>query len=393
MRPTKNNPFVSFPTVTTGNLPVVVSTAGIALLNGQSLLGKELLGTYDVRVRIDAVVADPPFGDKFQVSVSTPLNVPFHPYCANGGYARVVGGKWSHDATRGFESDRFTLACDDGVISKCFRFGYAPDNVKDSSKSRMHQACTRAARQDVCKRGAGSREGTHVVFRDLVPGYKPHPLDTPALTYAPYAPAPPDEIYYESVWGTEGIVCMESDRWNSVRNTGCQGVPDPRVDVDAKFCRDMTPDEVLKKGGLIAIGSRTQDRVLRRWRNPTTNDVVTTIRGFVGVKQVAPFPGYTEMLGEDGVLLRNLPASLTLDDVVPVYSIVNGTDRWLGPSTTLTTDSDEFEGYVIRTRPGVVRFGIYYRGNDTLTSRNPEDTSFVYDMQFHNVLANPGDPM
>jgi hypothetical protein len=79
-------------------------------------------------------------------------------------------------------------------------------------------------------------------------------------------------------------------------------------------------DDEIGATALLANASKTQDMYMHRWRNPTTKDVVATVRGFPGTGPV-PFAGYTEYLDSDGILLRNLPGSIDpKTDVIEVFS-------------------------------------------------------------------------
>ena len=358
----------------------------------QALVGLVLIAADGTEVQIAAAATDPNVGGPvYQLQYKSKAGA-WTDYCANGDVAVAMQGTWT--ATGFHRNDNnISFGCSDGTTFKCFTWGYVPGPAASTAWD-AHQACTRMARADVCGDGTPhTREETPIVIRDYLAGYHDAPTDVPALRHAATFPAPPDRHFYESAWTAGeniGAVCLSRIRWASLPVGGCASLPDPRITAGAKYCEDMSNDELLLANALLANASKTQDMYLHRWKNPATSDVVSTVRGFYsdGPDRVIPFPGYTEYLGSDGILLRNLPGSLEPSDVIEVFS-TGALDRVLLPDATLTRADPSFEGYLL-AQPGADRvpFNEYQRGGvDRLTSVDPQDKSFTLTAPLFYVIT------
>jgi hypothetical protein len=375
-------------TVVNGSLAVHHKTTNQPLYAGTSLAMEnlELKSASGVTVRIVSSTTDAWGGPVYKLVYKTATGEV--DYCKDGESAVAMQGTWDATAFREDTTD-ISFGCRDGVTFKCFTWGYVP-GLAGSQASDLLQACTRMARADICGDGIPhTREETPIIIRDFVTGYHPHPYAAPRLYHVPSMPAPPDFPFYESAWVAgkgQGAVCLERQRWASLPvGTSCGVLQDPRttIDPDVKYCEQMTNDELEDSGTLLVNASRTQDMYLHRWRHIVTKDVVSTVRGYYSQRPnelTEPFPGYTEYLGSDGIILRNLPGTLGAGDVVEVFS-TGTTDLALLPNASLTRKDWSFEGYLLKYHgPDRVPFNVYKRGTtDTLTSVDPEDTAFKLD--------------
>src|SRR5207244_16143 len=71
--------------------------------------------------------------------------------CPATGWALPVASVFDSTGFRYDSSAAFTFSCLDGVIAKCYRWGYKP--WKSQSLKDAHWACTRLARADYCTEG------------------------------------------------------------------------------------------------------------------------------------------------------------------------------------------------------------------------------------------------
>ncbi|MDY7231778.1 ADYC domain-containing protein [Hyalangium rubrum] len=120
--------------------------------------------------------------------------------------ALAVSGFWdsrgAHHATPG----KFTLACEDGAITKCIRWGYKPWASRDGqSLADLHQACTRMARADYCGNGRShTRQGTTIDMYDAFGMLSPTTEASAAWN--------PAHASFEAAWAPDGATCMARTR-------------------------------------------------------------------------------------------------------------------------------------------------------------------------------------
>jgi hypothetical protein len=328
---------------------------------------------------------------------------PWEDYCgAAGGGAIAISGYY--DSRRIHHPGPFlSFPCENGVAQKCERWGYPAGNAGPSDENwKFHQACTAMANADYCRAGKPyTREETPIRVRDFAPTYgSPFPDDVP---HPIQFPGNPDTFYFEAGWrpGDLPPVCLSKIRWASLPPNPCPAVlPDPRFSDDrsAKFCDDMTMAEIAGLGAYIVNGSKMMDAPLGTWRNPSTGDVVQTIRGFYidrdgmsgpDASSTLPFTGYTQFLGNQGMILRNLTG--TLDEATDMYKLymqVNPAtnDRVVAHDPVPDHVMGEFEGYTFQSSsrfPNLTALKLCSSGTDyrTLTG-TLSGCSFVSSLKY-----------
>lgn len=101
-------------------------------------------------------------------------------------------GVWSPEGT--------TLACHNGVLAKCVRWGYAPWSSQDGISLRdHHQACSRLARADYCGDGVPhTRDGTLINVWDAL-----------GIQLSETS----DELVFEASWTPEGAFNIQRTRF------------------------------------------------------------------------------------------------------------------------------------------------------------------------------------
>jgi hypothetical protein len=120
--------------------------------------------------------------------------------------ALVVEGVWDEQGAHREARGKFTLACENGAIAKCIKWGYKPWVTKDGhSLKGLHQACTRMVRADYCGNGRShTQENTPIdVYDDLA-----------VLTRAAQATPgwAPERASFEAAWSPEGAWCISHAR-------------------------------------------------------------------------------------------------------------------------------------------------------------------------------------
>jgi hypothetical protein len=266
------------------------------------------------------------------------------------------------------DDDTITFACDNGVASKCTRWGYVAGNLGPGDHDwDRHQACTRMANADSCADGAPkTREKTPILIRDYDGSPNLTPMAAPSLTTPDPLPGDPDRHHFEAGWGPRGAICLAKRRWVALPPDPCPGVlPDPRFaegrQAGGRFCDELEIADLDSLGALLANGSKVMDAPLHVWRSDAVgNDVAVTMQGYFAlpgnpspaspappappIEQVAPFPSelcaggeacYRVHLGVDSMVLRNLPGSLdATTDMVELHMwqrpVGAGFDRVIG---------------------------------------------------------------
>ncbi|MBC7976588.1 MAG: hypothetical protein H7138_16565 [Myxococcales bacterium] len=382
-----NRPGV-FVSVSGGDL-VAKSAAGKVLYSGTSasFIGMRLRAPSGGEVEISAVSTQ-----TYGTSYALRFGISGGDYCGGAGNAVPLQGI--------FESDRYhvhhsnvSFACDDGVAKKCEGWGYVAGSDPNSLGWKHHQACMRMANADVYGNGeTHTREETPVVIRDLMPGAKPAPLDAPALDYPTTAPTPTNVPFFEGAWSADrgrGAVCLAKPRWASLPADAPDhpSLPDPRKLLPGQpnpgnvaFCEDLTIEQMRARGALVFNASKKMDMYLNRWRNPATGQLLATVRGEYyadSLRRMSPAPGYTEFLGSDGILLRNLTGTLAASDVTPMYlqhnvrtgDYVVATQTPVSPDHVIEDLERDFEGYTLNfTGPELTALALFRLGDDYVTS-------------------------
>lgn len=112
--------------------------------------------------------------------------------------ALPLSGQW--DAQGNHQNDGITLACTNGGLAKCVRWGYKPWKTEQSYLLRdFHQACTRMVRADYCGNGtAHTREGVRIDVYDRL-GIQKRAENTGMI--------------FEAAWGPNGAVAIDRTRF------------------------------------------------------------------------------------------------------------------------------------------------------------------------------------
>jgi hypothetical protein len=160
-------------------------------------------------------------------------------------YAVPVGG--IYDAATGARSEsttQFTFGCNDGVIAKCYRWGYQPWKDVDDYHwaARMgHVSCTRMARADYCGDGTShTQDGTRILPWDE---YSPQVIAHPGTSAAGMA--------FEAGWNTGGAECLSHWRWQTLQ-TSCVKLKPPIYENGQMVNRCQPGQKELPDGGACA---------------------------------------------------------------------------------------------------------------------------------------------
>lgn len=117
---------------------------------------------------------------------------------------------WDGTGSRHASATMFTFACENGVMTKCVKWGYKPWK-KRSGKSLVdyHQACTRMARADYCGNGKShTKEGTVIDMYD--------DLGIQTRMAAPAGEVDPGTMSFEAAWTPDGAYCLDRSRYGGV---------------------------------------------------------------------------------------------------------------------------------------------------------------------------------
>ncbi|WP_216627458.1 ADYC domain-containing protein, partial [Corallococcus exercitus] len=120
--------------------------------------------------------------------------------------ALAVQGVWDASGARKDTPGKLTLACENGAITKCIRWGYKPWAQRDGkSLTDLHQACTRMARADYCGNGRShTREHTIIDMYDE--------LGVSSRTTEASATWDPAKASFEAAWAPDGATCLARTR-------------------------------------------------------------------------------------------------------------------------------------------------------------------------------------
>jgi hypothetical protein len=120
--------------------------------------------------------------------------------------AVAVGGVWDASGAHHDVPGKLTLACENGVITKCIRWGYKPWASRDGQPlAELHQACTRMARADYCGNGRShTHDGTIIDIYDRAGVLSP--------TTEVSAGWDPSRASFEAAWAPDGASCLSRTR-------------------------------------------------------------------------------------------------------------------------------------------------------------------------------------
>ncbi len=319
------------------------------------------------------------------------------PYCKDRGPAFASTGRWTVTGKHE-EASTLNFTCFDGVIWKCFTWGYDPGtsslNTPDPRDDpwRVHQACTRMARADRCGDGTPNTfEETSIVIRDRVPYGQPNIDDptVPPLRVPTVDPPPPNVYWFEAAWTMDGAMCLSRERWNSMPldEDSCPHLPDPRKDPLAETC-DQIGIDTLTTTATFFNSSKIGQLYLNRWSK--ANDQLVTVRGMAGEGANAepPFPGYV-FQEQIGLLMRNPPGSMALPvdpdpDLEAVAMYRAGVDRVVSDAAPTGAHTlGTYEGFVytdqyVTANPTMsfLELHLYRKGTDYVTAVDPPDATW-----------------
>lgn len=112
--------------------------------------------------------------------------------------ALPLSGQW--DAKGNYQNNGITLACTNGVLAKCVRWGYKPWKTEQGYSLRdFLQACTRMVRADYCGKGtAHTQEGIRIDVYDRL-GIQKRAEHT--------------GMVFEAAWGPNGAIAINRTRF------------------------------------------------------------------------------------------------------------------------------------------------------------------------------------
>lgn len=145
-----------------------------------------------------------------------------HPsLCAPNETALAFAGRWQSNGTYQPTAAAFTLACTNGVIAKCARWGYRPygsayranDGTVLTPMADYHRACTRAAMADYCGNGYSfTKTGTLVDVYDFT-GNVDAPVGFVPPTQRPAGSSLVSAFAYEGWFDRHGATLIDSTRY------------------------------------------------------------------------------------------------------------------------------------------------------------------------------------
>lgn len=182
---------------------------------------------YRMRVRTSITSSGQPFEDLCKQSADP-----------NIGWAWAVPltGLFTSEGKREESPTHFTLACDPGVLAKCYRWGYKPwlDGATPGKTTTAHWACTRMARADYCGTGDSfTQDGTKI---------RPWDLLAPSIIPAPQSPTPAD-MSFEAGWKTSGPACLSHWRWKHLP-APCVQLHEPKYDEQNNITNDCRKNPI-----------------------------------------------------------------------------------------------------------------------------------------------------
>lgn len=195
-----------------------------------------------------------PADDEDEIAEADPRN-----HRPRRGLAIASYGYWE-DGTWKASGDHFTLSCLTGVVAKCLSWGYPPSATSQSEDTRYHRACVHAAR---AKYIAG-KDVSFTCNRTVVDIYDRKRIQAQGNDAG---------FTFESLWGEDGLICMNHPRWKHCETELAAGgvTLNPQCPDPAAGGMDW-PD-----GGLVAIRSLDSNGVRNRKdedRCPTADDAL-----------------------------------------------------------------------------------------------------------------------
>lgn len=373
------NGYLSFPLagkVGGADVSLTMTPFGLRLLNGGPLpSGLTLKASNNATVEV-TLGATPPGEPGPQYELSYTSGTFTGNPCVHG-TAIAIDGDFDdiahHDeGTVGVgASHRFSFACkDEGVAYKCVNFGYPPGSDPTLPPWKAHQVCTRAMRNDLCKKGKSyTLDQTNVRIWDDYAGLGFPEVSQPFQPLGQWPP-PPDVFKFESVWPEDDKtppLCLGKDRWQALEpgalesECGADAPADPRTVEGAEFCEEAG-DDIIPENSMV-LASRYTDVLLEKWQH-VGGDVAVSVTGYyeggsgyvIGKRPFNNAPGYTHVKTL-GTLLRSLPGSIDKGEVISVFTYSAGSDTVLAGSAANTwtpsfpNGTTTWEGMVFVAQP------------------------------------------
>lgn len=240
---------------------VVGTSFHVRLKSGKELGPRDLVGavmTLDLAgigrraIRIDDVTPD--VRDKngevllYQISLRDDASGTWHNACGadpDGNHlAFPLKGQWDKSGHRITETG-LTLACTDGALAKCVRFGYKPwRTLADGTQLlRYHEACIHLVRADYCgNNSATTVTGTPIDIFDTIGIQSPEN----------------DGMAFEAAWNEHGAVCVAHSRIqrNMTLENLARTCPRLATQLGAQVCNE---DAAKKADGAILFNRSRQD--------------------------------------------------------------------------------------------------------------------------------------
>lgn len=183
----------------------------------KSLVGTVLQGTSSDGKPVEVAVcgAEPAPGDSelmwYHIEAWNPLAQQWENPCVATSQVpdpRVlaVNGVWDASGAHQQVGGKFTLACENGAITKCIRWGYKPwASHNGQSLADLHQACTRMARADYCGNGK-----SHTHQDTIIDTYDRLGMLTPTMERS--LAWNPERASFEAAWSPDGATCLARTR-------------------------------------------------------------------------------------------------------------------------------------------------------------------------------------
>jgi len=194
-----------------------LSLEGGHLAGGKSVVGAVLQGTASDGQPVEVAICgeEPAAGDPgmvwYRIQAWNQVAQEWSNPCVSTGdvpnpRALALGGVWDEKGARRDEAGKITFACENGVLSKCARWGYKPWASRDGrSLADAHQACTRMARADYCGNGKShTQEKTTIEYYDS--------LGISARTTKAVPGWDPARASFEATWAPDGASCLARTR-------------------------------------------------------------------------------------------------------------------------------------------------------------------------------------
>lgn len=234
----------------------------------------------------EAACADPPQLDGSTIGGKVP--------------ALAMSGWWRADGMYIDDPTAVSFACVSGVAGKCVGWGYAPSDVppattehgvpSSASGADLLLSCTRMARADYCSVGVPNTfDGTPIHVHDVFGGGPSAGAD-PVPGFAFEATWPARAGTPNGAPSAPAALCLSKLRWSTLPLSGdCPlALPDPRVEVKARFCEDYKPEELERLGALVMDDSSYLDAGLYTWSDSARASELTTTALVPGRVGTAP---------------------------------------------------------------------------------------------------------